>query len=83
MKLHRIDDEISVDYNESRQTVGVYDNRDSSPPRIITVLTDEQMWAINDWWMDGRCICGNEIPQYDYLCSNCLHEAIAIQLGHP
>ena len=43
MKLYRIDDEISVDYNESRQTVGIYDNRDNSPPRTITVLTEEQM----------------------------------------
>ena len=81
MILDRIDDEISADYNESRQTVGIYDNRDSSPPQIITVLTEEQMWAINNWWMDGHCICGNEIPQGDYLCSNCLDEAIAIQRG--
>ena len=81
MKLYRIDDEISVDYNESRQTVGIYDNRDSSPPRTITVLTEEQMGAINEWWTDGLCpVCHDEICQGDVICNDCLAIAAAKRL---
>jgi len=77
MKPYRIDDEISVDYTDSSQTVRIYDNRDSSPPQIITVLTAEQVWAITGWWLDGYCLCGNPIPQDDVVCNNCFGMAAA------
>ena len=76
MRLHRIDDELSIDFNDTRGTIGLYDTR-AYTPKLQTVLTECQMWDVLKVWLDGCCpVCGIQIPAKDLLCGDCLRMAL-------
>jgi len=76
MRLHRIDDDLSVDFNDDQGTIGLYDTR-AYTPKLQMTLTGLQIWDMVQAWLDGCCpVCGTQIPANDLLCGDCLCRAI-------
>lgn len=69
-------DGTGASFDLATERTTLHDNLRAYTPRNIHTLTDFEMWDLVNWWLDGHCLCGNEIPQGHYLCRNCLDEAI-------
>ena len=74
--ITKLSDDIGVSFDAETENVTLHDNLHAYTPRNVHTLTDFEMWALINYWIDGHCLCGSEIPQAHYLCRNCLDEAI-------
>ena len=77
--INKLSDDLGASVDEHTDGAVLHDNLQAYSPRKITVLTDDEMWALVDWWIDGYCPCGNEIPLGHYLCRDCMNEAVTNQ----
>ena len=48
----KLNDEYGVDYDNDREEVVIYANDSGHPPHRLLVLTEQQMWELNEWWID-------------------------------
>jgi len=77
--IHRLSDELGAKYDDSGVAIILYDIRNYSPIRKMTLTTDE-MQELYSMWCDGCCpVCLTEIPLHDVVCDNCHRDAAMVR----
>jgi hypothetical protein len=75
--ITRLSDDIGIGYDERSGSGVLYTNLHAYTPHRAMILTDYEMWKLVNYWLDGHCPCGEQIPGAHYLCRTCLDEANA------
>jgi hypothetical protein len=71
----RLSDDTGTSVNEITNGATIHDNLQAHTPRTVFVLTDDEMWKLVAWWLDGHCACGEEIPSDHVTCRDCAEQA--------